>query len=1010
MKESQNSVPNGGFEAGSLGPEAKGLAPNGWATSSGSPQPLETVHESRPGSEGARCLKIHGDDRNRDGGVHSVLISLDPDRPLQVSAWVRGGGAVSAAVGLCFGVAWYDADRQPIPTPDGRNTTYLVEGYQENRWARVGQTFYPSARTSDERGQITRQEPYSPDRIPADAAFFEVGVFTVDYPRPAYADDILATQEIVPSDWVVGWEGPEDAKKGAQELARVASKVLGTDVVALPWQERPAKQTFVVTDARHAPPELAKRLEGKRRDAFLIQYPTKLKGREVCLLIANDEKACDFPVYHFLTRYMGVEWVGPDPLGEVLTLQPGWRIPERIDDLQNPDFEHRYWQAHGMNIRRWLAGSFRMQFHHNLGQVFDPVKHKDQPDLYPFYDGQRHVPDPEKNRFSGWQPCTGNPKAVEIAAQYGLDFLRDNPDKVSFSLSVNDGGVGSCMCDLCRAQDSPDAFDWGAANLSNRFFRFYNAVLEKTLEKNPNAYVAALGYGRAKIPPTGIRVHPRVLVFSVCDNSNVEPDYVERQKLWKASGATPCLYMWCWDGGFMSVRHYPHALRDAIRASYEMGGFGFYCEDITSWAAGAPKFYALARLLWDTKSDVDELMNRYMRLAFGEEAAPAVRAYFDRWEAVWEHGGKTYRYNTGREWRSAAHLNDLTREDLTAMDEALSRAGRAKATPEQKRRLEYVETYYRWLRVNADQYLVTRELSNEAWVSGRTPEEVMRETERGLGLTGAFDEMWKNVISADRTGWLLSARYFKDPQEPWTRLYEPIRREVLAAYDPAVDRAFDAITKDLLRSQSKGRVIAFWAGQGEAHPELAKWVRTQVHLLSRGPGANLLQNGSFERGDPGSPPAIPEWDPYSTGAGTTAEHAWSATEGRDGGGAAAVGRAWVGGLRRTIPTKEGGRYRVSGWYRTEWITESGLHHTLFWGVGGGRWPLSPTGGAWRQFSTTFTATSNGTGLNLISQGQKKGEWTWFDDVEAVEIGPAAPALDEKQAPAGRKSDSPHMGE
>jgi len=115
-------------------------------------------------------------------------------------------------------------------------------------------------------------------------------------------------------------------------------------------------------------------------------------------------------------------------------------------------------------------------------------------------------------------------------------------------------------------------------------------------------------------------------------------------------------------------------------------------------------------------------------------------------------------------------------------------------------------------------------------------------------------------------------------------------------------------------------------------------------------------------------------------------------------------------LRRTIPTQEGHRYRVSGWYRTDWITESGQHHTLFWGVGGGRWPLSPTGGAWRQFSITFTATSNGTGLNLISQGQKKGEWTWFDDVEAVEIGPAAPALDEKQAPAGRKSDSPPMGE
>lgn len=985
MGEAQDRVQNGGFEQDSAGPASKGKLPPGWV--SASPDALEIVNETRPGSEGRQCLKIHGDEENRAGGLRTPLISLDRGKVLQVSGWIRGGGSVSGGAGVCFGVTWYDAEKQPIPvpTPDGRNITCLASGYQEEEWLRVSRTFYPSVQTSDERGQITRKEFYSPDKIPADAAFFEVGAFTLDYPKAAYFDDIFASQDVVPSDWGVGWEGPEDAQKGAQEMARVASKVLGVDVVATPWREHRGKRTFVVTDAKHAPPELAKRLEGKRRDAFLIHHPTKLEGREVCLLVANDPRACDFPVYHFLTRYMGVEWVGPDPLGEVLTPQPDWRMPERIDDLQNPDYEHRYWQAHGMNIRRWLAGSFRMQFHHNLGQVFDPVKYKDQPDLYPFYNGQRNVPDPEKNRFGGWQPCTGNPKSVEIAAQYGLDYLRDNPDKVSFSLSVNDGGVGSCMCDLCRAQDSKDAFDWGAANLSDRYFRFYNEVIERVLQKNPNAYLAALGYGRAKTPPAGVQIHPRVLVFSVCDNSNIQPDFAQRQRDWKAAGATPCIYQWLWDGGFLTVRHYPRQLKDIISLSHEMGGFGYYCEDITSWAVGAPKFYVLARLLWDTNSDVDALLDHYLRLTFGEAAAPAVRAYFDRWEEVWERGGKEIRHNTGRDWRSAAQLKDLTREDLAAMDRALAQA--APGTSEQKQRLGYVDAYYRWLRINADQYLVARELSDEAWVSQRAPEQVLQEAERGMGLTAAFDEVWRTTISADRTGWLLSARYHNDIQSPWTRLIEPIRKEVIQAYDPAMDMALDTITRNLLKRQSKEQVVAFWTQQVGRHPGLGPWIRTQVHLLQHGLGQNLLGNGSFERGQPGNPPTIEGWETHGIWQGIPAEHAWAPDAGRNGDGAAAVGKGYSGSLRVTAPTRAGHRYRVSGWYRTAWAYEGGMHHRVSWGVAGAQWPLSPTQGEWRPFSTTFTATTDGTAVSLSAGGQNKGEWTWFDDVEVVEIGP-----------------------
>ncbi len=794
---------------------------------------------------------------------------------------------------------------------------------------------------------------------------------------------IAAPQEPVQSDWVVGWEGGQDAEQAAREMARVMSRILDREVAAASWCATAARHTFVVTNADRAPAEIAARLEGKRLDAFAIRYPVKLENREVCLLVAKHEKSCDLPVYAFLTKYLGAEWVGPDPLGEVLPSLPNWEMPTVIDDFENPAYEHRFWQSQGMNARRWLGSCFHMQFHHNLRSVFDPDKYGDREELYPFYGGKRHVPRDEESKRAGWQPCTSTDESVEVAVQYGLDYLRENTDKVSFSLSVNDGGKGSCMCEACIAQDPPGALDRGQPDLTERYFKFYNAVAERITREKPDAYVAVLGYGRCKSPPKVLKIHPRIAVFNVCSNTEWEPNVAVRQEEWQAAGAIPCLYQWLWDTGFLTVRHFPHAVQDVVNLSHAMGGFGYYCEDITIWAAGGPKFYTLARLLWDTKTDVDATVDQYLRLAYGEASVPAMRTYFQRWEKIWERGGEDIRYNTGRGWRSKAHLEDLKRDDLLVMDKAIAEASAAPGTLEEKARMDYVQTYYRWLRINADQYLVTQELSDETWILARTPEEVMLEAERGIGLTSAFEAMWKEIISKDRTGWLMSVRY--SPEETWDRFLRPLRREVLAGFDPSVDVAFDAITHHMLESRSKEEVATFWRDQLNSHPVLAPWIRTQMHLLETGPGENLVENAGFETGVPGPPPEIAGWEPHGAWQDVPAIHAWSPHASRNGSEAAAVGQAYTGGIRTKVPTVKGRRYRASGWYRSDWEDEKGEQRRPMWSIGGMRWPLPPTKSQWRPFYTTFTADTDGTVIDLITNGLNREEWTWFDDVEVVEI-------------------------
>ena len=972
----KNLIENGDFETGTVGPIPMGKLEGNWGRRFPGGRPLEIAAETRPGSPGKQCLKIATHEKSTTGGVYSKLIPLDPTKVLEVSGWMKGGGVLKMPQGVYFGVGWFDKDRKPVILRKGTglNYTYLGSGYKKPEWVFCKRVFLPSFEGPKEDGP-TR---YRFDEIPREAHFFDVRIFALEYPKEGYFDDIFASQDAADTDWIVGWEGTRESVTAAREMAGIMSKVLGTEVAAAAWRGYNAKHTFVITDAKHAPPEIAARLKGKRLDAFTIVYPAKLHNREVCLLVANERKALDFPAYYFLTKFMGVEWVGPGDLGEVVTPQPGWQMPAKIDVVEDPSYEHRFWTEHGVNCRKWLAGSFRLQFHHNFFRVFDPKKYADQPDLYPFYNGKRNVPDPKVHgrRVSGWQPCVGNPKARDIAVQYGLDYLAKRPDVKSFSLSVNDGGAGICMCDLCRAMDSKGAFDAGAPHLTDRFFRFNNAVIERVLRKKPDAYLAVLGYGRCQTLPVETKINPRILVFNVCDNDLFH--MTQRQRDWKAKGATPSIYLWMWDCGYLTVRNYPHALADLVRVTHELGGFGFYCEALTNWAAGGPKFYVLSHVLWDANADVDALLDRYMRAAFGTAAAPHMRAYFDRWEDVWERKGEDVRYNTGRQWRNVRQLDELTRDDLTALDAALRKANAGGGTAAEKRRIAYVETYYRWLRANADQYLVTRDLMTAKWVAGREPDRVMREIERGLGLTAKFEGDWKNTISKDRTNWLLSWRYHADPDRLWKTLIQPIRTGVLQAYEPAVDTAFDQMTKSMLRAKPKGNVVMFWKTQLGRHPKLAKWIRTQIHTIERGAGGNLVSNGDFEIGKPGGPPAIDGWSTTGSWQGMPADYGWG--EGRNGGHAAGISRGYAATWLTTPPTKQGHRYRLTAWYKT-----SGPRNRIHGGVAEQTLPFRPTNGTWAKATTTFTAAKNGTLLRLNSYGQNKGEWTWFDDVELVEI-------------------------
>ena len=803
-------------------------------------------------------------------------------------------------------------------------------------------------------------------------------------------------------DWVVAYKGLEKHRyreysvtHAAAVMAEYMGKVLGVEVPTARWGEAEGKNVFLITETKHAPKVFGERLKGKRRDAFIIKYPVEVDGRKVCMLVARDNFAHDFAVYSFLTTFMDVHWVGPGELGEVIRPNPKWQMPSRVDLLENPDFESRFWHMLSFRGRQWLGRSMRMGHHHALGHVFDPKKHaKTHPEVYPMLaDGTRFHP---KSR-AGWQPCVSQPISVKIATDYVLESLKKRPEMVSCSLSLNDGAGNICLCPGCRALDLPDAFQPGRRpNLSDRFYAFYNQVMENVLKVNPEAYIAVLRYGVARTPPRRVNIHPRIQVYHV--QSNVA-GLVE----WAKAGAGINLHLWLYDGGYLIIRPDMKRIAEQIRIAKASGGAGVYSENIAHWPSCGPRFYVLAHLLWDVTRGVDELYDEYLNLAYGPHAAPHVRAYYRRWDEVFCRQPIEFQDYAMKTWRKAAQFDYLRRDDTEYMAAALKLAAASRMTDKQRQRFAFLDRYHAWLALNAEQVLLARELSDPKFVYARTFDQLAGLVEPSLTLTDRFNRIWREEILGDGTGWMMDAgRKSKRGRSAWDLYVGQLRMLVASRHDTAIDTAMTLMTRRTLAEHGKAASLAFWQKHTKARPKLVSYIGPQINRLKGVQARNVVPNGSFEKGTPGVPiPKVEGWLTYQDFGmmkATKNNYAWGPGTGRDGGHAFGLGDGQYAELRTGFPLEQGRRYRISFWYRTQNREEAGPRMFLFHLAGElddlihfdyGKqlsrflqFDLDPTGGQWRRFTRTFIPERGGNYLMQPNAGrQKPGQWVWFDDIE-----------------------------
>ena len=421
-------------------------------------------------------------------------------------------------------------------------------------------------------------------------------------------------------------------------------------------------------------------LDGLAREGF------RLKSADSVLSIAGaDDDGTLFGAYTFLEDVLGVRWLWPGELGEV--------VPERdtivvsgLDVTQEPSFRWRdrgpggaVWgassgpvemhpralllgisRAHQMEMRLWERrtkwGGLKVYGGHGMGEIFDPALYAEShPEYYALVGGRRDVPGPDYDYKHSGQICTSNPEVVRVAVDWINAFLDRHPEYDAVHLTMNDGS-GFCECDDCRALDTGEDFlrpgidaeeierdPEGARKriLTDRVITFVNQVAEQVEATHPGKQIMTMAYSRYVMPPRRVSVRdnviPQYCLWSTYRFAS-QPLKNEMHGIaaaWARASQQTAIYEYLINGSWPSLhRHTPHLWAESLRFFQEQGIDLFQTQSGDEFGINGLDYYVLAKLLWDASLDVDAVLADFYRSGFGP-AAEAVRRFHRRLEEAW---------------------------------------------------------------------------------------------------------------------------------------------------------------------------------------------------------------------------------------------------------------------------------------------------------------------------------------------------------------------------------------
>ncbi len=433
-------------------------------------------------------------------------------------------------------------------------------------------------------------------------------------------------------------EASPSERHAATELQRFLAEMSGA-------------QLPVVTDAKPASGDLVLVGKSDALDRLGLKIPFDDLGPEGFalrtagryLVIAGGRlRGTMYGVYTFLDR-LGCRWFSQDvsriPKTRRISVAP-------LNETQKPAFEYREPYFTEAFDRDWAArnktnGAFSLldestggkvqyyPFVHSFYEMIPPSRYsREHPEYFSLIDGAR--------RWERGQLCLTNPEVLRVGVAAVLGWMEAHPEATIYSVSQNDW-TGWCECDHCRRVEEEE----GGVH-SGPLLRYVNALAEEIEKRHPDKLIDTLAYWYTEAPPSRVRprrnVRIRLCPIGACEAHPYEKCdrnayFIRNLQAW--SQVTRQLYIWHYNTNFS---HYllPFPDFDELAADIPMyrryGVVGIFLEGAYPKGGGGEnaelRSYVMARLLWDTSTNVDQAIDEFMQGYYGR-ASEKMLAYFD---------------------------------------------------------------------------------------------------------------------------------------------------------------------------------------------------------------------------------------------------------------------------------------------------------------------------------------------------------------------------------------------
>ena len=355
----------------------------------------------------------------------------------------------------------------------------------------------------------------------------------------------------------------------------------------------------------------------------------RLHTSDGVLYISGVGKGSIYGVITLLERYLDMEYLAAD----TYTLDKRKdRVIPLLNTFENPLFRYRQSQAYGMAQDSVYRMFLRLEepsdmfvkrmWVHTFDRLLPSARYgREHPEYYSYINGERRP-----GSASQW--CLNNPEVFEIVAARIDSLFKANPDRNMISVSQNDGNFTYCRCEECEKvnieEESP----------SGNYIRFLNRLAGRF----PDKEFSTLAYLFTMKPPKHTRPLPNVNIMlcdidcerevPLTDNASGR-EFMEALEGWSA--ITDNIFVWDYGINFDNmVAPFPNF--PILKPNMELfrthhatmhfsqigGGYGVDFSEMRSWI--------VAKLMWNTDRDVDELMLRFMERYYGA-AAPYLYQY-----------------------------------------------------------------------------------------------------------------------------------------------------------------------------------------------------------------------------------------------------------------------------------------------------------------------------------------------------------------------------------------------